>query len=103
MTQEPAAGYAETSQATTALVLGILSVVVCQILGPIAWVIGHKELEAIDGGRRPPVNRGMAQAGKILGIVGTALLGLVVLAVIAWVVILVLGISTAIFSELPSR
>ena len=66
--------YQEDSQATTILVLGILSLVVCQILGPIAWVMGNNELAGIDAGRRPPQNRGTAQAGRILGIIATVLM-----------------------------
>jgi hypothetical protein len=66
--------YQEDSQATTVLVLGILSLVLCQILGPIAWVMGNKELAGIDAGLRPPQNRGTAQAGRILGIISTVLL-----------------------------
>ncbi len=68
--------YPEASQATSVLVMGILSVVLCQVLGPFAWVMGNNELAAIDGGRRPPENRGTANAGRILGIVGTVLLGI---------------------------
>ena len=68
--------YPEASQATTILVLGILGLVLCQFLGPFAWVMGTKELDAIDSGRRPPENRGTANAGKILGIVSTVLLGI---------------------------
>lgn len=76
--------YPEQSQATTALVLGILGIVICGILAPFAWNIGNKELAAIDAGRRPPENRGTANAGKILGIVGTVLLaiGLIVLVLV---------------------
>ena len=66
--------YQEDSQATTVLVLGILSLVVCQILGPITWVMGNNELAGIDAGRRPPQNRGTAQAGRILGIISTVLM-----------------------------
>lgn len=66
--------YPEDSQATTILVLGILSLVVCQILGPIAWVMGNTEIAGIDAGRRPPQNRGTAQAGRILGIISTVLM-----------------------------
>ncbi len=66
--------YAEDSQSTTILVLGILSLVLCQVLGPFAWVMGNKEIAAIDAGRRPPENRGTAQAGRILGIISTVLL-----------------------------
>ena len=71
--------YPESSQATTALVLGILGLVVCGILAPFAWYVGAKEVEAIDEGRRPPENRGTANAGKILGIIGTVLLGIGIL------------------------
>ena len=66
--------YQEDSQATTVLVLGILSLVLCQVLGPVAWVMGNKELAGIDTGLRPPQNRGTAQAGRILGIISTVLM-----------------------------
>ena len=36
----------------------------------------YEALEAIDSGRRPPQNRGTANAGRILGIVGTVLIGI---------------------------
>jgi hypothetical protein len=84
--------YPEPSQATTVLVLGILSIVVCQILGPFAWVMGNREIEAIDAGRRPPDNRGTANAGRILGIVGTVFL---VLIPIAFLVLLVAGVTVS--------
>lgn len=71
--------YPEASQATTVLVLGILGIVICGILAPFAWVMGNRELEAIDAGRRPPENRGTANAGRILGIIGSVLLGLAVI------------------------
>ena len=87
--------YPEASQATTALVLGILSLVLCGgITGPFAWNIGNKELAAIDEGRRPPENRGTANAGKVLGIIGTVFLGItiifliVITFIIGWSVIL---------------
>ena len=67
--------YPEPSQATTILVLGILGLIICGVLAPFAWVMGNKELAAIDGGLRPPENRGTANAGRILGIIGTVLLG----------------------------
>ena len=66
--------YQEDSQATTVLVLGILALVLCQVLGPIAWVMGNKELAGIDAGLRPPQNRGTAQAGRILGNISTVVL-----------------------------
>lgn len=68
--------YPEASQATTVLVLGILGIVICGVLGPFAWVMGNRELQAIDSGMRPPENRSTANAGRILGIIGTVLLGI---------------------------
>ncbi|MGB5532375.1 MAG: DUF4190 domain-containing protein [Acidimicrobiia bacterium] len=81
--------YQEDSQATTVLVLGILSLVVCQILGPIAWVMGNNELAGIDAGRRPPQNRGTAQAGRILGIISTVLM---IIGVVFLFIFLVIGL-----------
>ena len=90
------APYPEASQATTALVLGILGLVLCQVLGPFAWSMGSKELQAIDAGRRPPENRGTANAAKILGIVSTALLGLFVIGgIIAVLFLSVAAVSTS--------
>ena len=71
--------YPESSQATTVLVLGILGIVICGILAPFAWSMGNKELAAIDAGRRPPDQRSTANAGRILGIIGTVLLGIGIL------------------------
>ena len=87
MTQPPqfpseSSAYPEQSQATTILVLGILGIVICGILAPFAWSMGNKELAAIDSGRRNPENRGTANAGRILGIVGTILLGIGIIVLI---------------------
>jgi hypothetical protein len=75
-----------------ALVLGIVSLILCQILAPFAWSIGNAEIRAIDAGRRPPENRSLANAGRILGIIGTVLLGL-------GIVILLLVIAAGLFSS----
>lgn len=87
--------YPEATQATTALVLGILGLVVCGILAPFAWNMGNKELAAIDAGRRPPENRGTANAGRILGIIGTVLLGVSIVIIL----LLIFGvIATSVFT-----
>lgn len=79
----PPSPYPEASQATLILVLGILSLVCCSPLGIAAWVMGNNELRAIDEGRRPPESRGIANAGRICGIIGVALLGLTVVLIIS--------------------
>jgi len=69
-------------QATTALVLGILGLVLCGVLAPFAWIIGGRAVRDIDASRGTLGGRGSANAGKILGSVGTVLLVLSVVLVI---------------------
>lgn len=73
---EPYSEPQRKSQATTALVLGILGLVCCGVLAPIAWYLGNEELKAINAGRLPSTTEGMARAGMILGIIGTVLLAI---------------------------
>jgi hypothetical protein len=68
--------HPEQSQAKTGLILGIIGLVCCWVLAPFAWWMSRKEVLAIDAGRRPPENRGTAQTGKVLGIIGTIVLAL---------------------------
>jgi len=87
----PAGGYAPTyappndSQATTALVLGILSVVCCSILGPVAIFIGNASRRRIQASGGTLGGSGLATAGFVLGIIGTVFLviGVYVLAALA--------------------
>ena len=85
-------------KATTSLVLGILGVVLCQVLGPFAWVMGKRTLGEIDASHGRLGGRGAAQAGYVLGIVGTVILALSVLAIIAYIafVALLVGGSVAV-------
>ena len=63
-----------SSQATTALIVGIVGVVCCGLAAPFAWYLGNKELQLIAAGQSSAAGQGLAQAGKILGMVGSALL-----------------------------
>ncbi len=85
--------YPEQSQATTVLVLGIVGLVLCQICSPIAWIMGNKEVAAIDAGRRSPENRQQATIGRILGIIGTVLIVLAIVGILFSFVIL--GLTAA--------
>lgn len=67
-------GQQDHPKATTALILGILSVVLCQLLGPFAWRIGKRAVDEIDASGGRLTGRGSAQAGYILGIIATVLL-----------------------------
>jgi len=59
------------------LAFGILSVTLScglgLIFGPLAWVMGGADLAAMDNDEMDPKNRGLVQAGRIMGMVGTAL------------------------------
>ena len=87
----PQAGYQtqyppDHPKATTSLVLGILGVVLCQVVAPFAWVMGKRTLDEIDASQGTVGGRGAAQAGYILGIVGTVLLGLGIIFAVIWIV-----------------
>ncbi len=76
----PPASASASKEAVTALVLGILGIVCCGLVAPVAWYLGQNELRAIRLGQASAAGEGMAMAGRILGMIGTALLilGLVV-------------------------
>ncbi len=66
---------AEHPNGTTILVLGILSLVVCGLLGPVAWVMGNTAVREMNA--NPAIdyrNRGNVTAGRVCGIIGTVLL-----------------------------
>jgi small-conductance mechanosensitive channel len=73
----------EHPQATTAVVLGIIGVVVLPLVAPFAWAIGAKAVREIDASRGALGGRQNAQIGYVLGIVGTVILGLALLIILA--------------------
>ena len=85
----PGGGYAPSlappndSQATLALVLGIVSVVCCSILGPVAIFIGNASRQRIQASGGTLGGGGLATAGFVLGIIGTVFLVLGIFYVIA--------------------
>ena len=88
-------------RATTSLVLGILGVVLCQVIAPFAWAMGKKTLDEIDASQGRVGGRGAAQAGYILGIVGTVLLALSLVFILIYVVFMIAvvggGVATSEF------
>lgn len=62
------------NRATTSLVLGIVSIVCCALVGPVAWYMGQQELNNIKSGAGAQSDKGLATAGMVLGIIGTVLL-----------------------------
>jgi|FaiFalDrversion3_1042247.scaffolds.fasta_scaffold49413_1 phosphotransferase system glucose/maltose/N-acetylglucosamine-specific IIC component len=87
-------GSGSSSNATLILVLGILSLVCCGLLGPVAWIMGNNALRDIDAGLGNPNDRGLVVAGRILGIIATVLLVLGILIYGAIFLLAILGVTT---------
>jgi len=75
----PPVGARKADGAITALVLGILGIVLCQLCAPFAWSLGRKAERQVDASGGTLGGRGEATAGKILGIIGCVFLGLLIL------------------------
>ena len=71
--------------------MGILSWVLCFILGIIAWSMGNSDLREIKAGRMDPAGKGSTEAGRILGMIHV-ILCIVVFAIYA--VILLVAAAT---------
>jgi hypothetical protein len=94
-------GYAPAQpndgQAVAAMVLGIIALVgMCAygiplLLAPVALFLGRASMKRIDASRGQLGGRGMAQAGLIMGIIGTVILALCILAVGVFIAFLAAG------------
>jgi hypothetical protein len=76
---------------TLILVFGILGLVICAPLGIAAWVMGNGDLKQMDSGAMDPSGRSLTNAGRILGMIATILLGLGILIAIAAFALGILG------------
>lgn len=92
----PPQGYAtDHPKATTSLVLGILGIVICGIIAPFAWRMGKRTVDEIDASNGQLGARGSAQAGYILGLIGTILLALGLIFGVLLVVIAIIGAASS--------
>lgn len=89
----PPMGYTQqtNNKATTSLVLGIIGLVVCQIASIFAIVIGNQAAREIRYSGGTQTGESMATAGRILGWIGV---GLLVIAIIALIVVVGVGVTT---------
>lgn len=84
------------SQATTAMVFGIVSLagafacVLPILLAPVAWIMGAKAIKEIDANPGAYSGRSEANAGKILGIIGTCLL---ILFIVGITILIIVGVN----------
>lgn len=82
----------EHPQGTTVLVLGVLSLVVCGVLGPVAWTMGNTALKQINANPGAYTNRGNVQTGRICGMISTALLAI---GILAFVLLIAVGMASS--------
>ena len=99
------AGLPDQPSATTAMVLGIIGLVgvafcggLTLVLSPFAWAIGRKSVAEIDANPGRYGGRDKANAGKIMGIIGTVLLALGIVAIIA-----IIGLIAAAAPDSPAQ
>ena len=104
-TYAPAPAETSSGNATTVLVLGIIGLVgglgscccclftALAVCAPIAWYLGQRELAAIRAGRAPASGESSAKSGMILGIIGTAILALYLLGIIAYIAMVGVGVG----------
>lgn len=92
-------GSRQTSTDPTVIfVLGLLGLLACQIMGPVAWLMGNayvSECRAL--GIQPD---GLATAGRVLGIVSTVLMALSLVAVVLYFLFIFLIVGAAVVSEM---
>jgi hypothetical protein len=61
-------------RAALSLILGVLGFVTCAVASPFAWRIGKRTMQEIDASQGRLGGRGVAQAGYVLGLIGTVVL-----------------------------
>lgn len=88
-------GYApalpEPPQATTVLVLGILSLLLGGITGPFAWVMGSKARRQIASGQY--AQSSLLTVGWVLGIIGTLYLVVMVALVVFTLIVFIIALN----------
>ena len=79
-------------RATLILVLGVLSLILCQPLGVVAWLLGSADLKQMAAGAMDPSGKDLTNIGRILGIIATVLF---VLAIVGFILMMILGVGAA--------
>ncbi|MFF2085320.1 DUF4190 domain-containing protein [Nocardia sp. NPDC058176] len=82
-------------EATLVLILGALGVGFCGFCAPFAWLKGRRVLAEIDASGGQVGGRSAANAGYIMGVIGSAVLGFTLLIGLLAVVFIVIGAAGA--------
>jgi len=64
----------EPHRGTLILILGLVSLVCCNVVGPVALFMANNDLQAMRAGRMDPEGESATNVGRILAIIGTVLL-----------------------------
>ena len=83
-------------RAVMILVFGILGLIVCQLFGIAAWVMGNNDLREMDNGLMDQSGRDLTSLGRILGMIGTAL---IVFPILVGVFVIVISIYSPLFNH----
>jgi hypothetical protein len=85
----------DPGRGTMILVMGILSLVCCPLVGPLAWIWGRGDLQKIQSGEIAQDAEQLTKIGMILGIIGTVFLVIDFFGLCVWGIILAIGIAGA--------
>ena len=77
----------EPHRGTMILILGILSLAVCGLIGPVAWAMGGADLKKMKAVIMDDRGYNETQIGYVLGIVATILVGIGVLMAALWLIV----------------
>ncbi len=55
------------------LILGLVSISMCALTGPAAWLLANEDLHKMRYGDMDPQGHSMTMAGKVCGIIGTVI------------------------------
>jgi len=93
----PGAPAVEPHRGVLILVLGILSLALptCGFIGIVAWIMGNTDMRKIQAGQMDRSGESLTQGGRVCGIIGSILFGLVLIGSLAYIVIVVVIIGVA--------
>jgi phage FluMu protein Com len=99
---QPTSSYAASTQAAYSgshlpqhrggliFALALIGWLAVPLTAPIAWLLGSQDLKAMARGQMDPQGEGLTRAGMWLGAIQTILIGLALLAVVAFILFIIL-------------
>jgi hypothetical protein len=93
----PAYGFAppDHPQAVIVLILGVVSVAVCFVVAPVAWVMGNRVVREIEASNGQVGGHSSAQVGRIIGMVYTLLIGVALVIGVLGLIIFLIGAANS--------